>query len=154
MVDTPTTPVGTILWQDTVDAFNWISDQVQSSLQIVGVSDTNNSLKNQDNTLDQNKYDLTQRVFPSNLGEFSYNSHYIIININVSNYSQFTGTVNGPAGEVQVDTKSNELSKVDALRSSIDNQWSTAGGSPIGVGWYVPRQTRRIVESIALFEKD
>lgn len=114
--------------------------------------DTNDKIENTDFTLTQPKYDFTQRIFPSDLGEVGYNGHYMVININASNFSQFNGAINGPKGAISTSTKlNNELSKVDALRSSIDNQYRSVSGNPIGVGYYAPRQTRRIVESIALF---
>ncbi len=128
-------------------------DNIQRDLSVLADVDTNKSIEDlNDTTLGQSKYDFTQRVFPADLGEVGYNGHYMVININVSNYSQFNGTILGPQGQINTSTKlNNELSKVDALRSSIDKKYTASDGKPLGVGWYTPRQTRRIVESIALF---
>src|SRR5690349_5020314 len=62
--------------------------------------DSDPKLAGTDFTLGQKKYDFTQRIFPSDLGEPGYNGHYMVININVSNYSQFNGRINGPAGSI------------------------------------------------------
>ncbi len=117
--------------------------------------DTVTGIKVDDPTgLEQSRYDFTYRVFPEDLA-MQDNSHYMIININVptdrggnsrSNY--FPGTV-----------LRNEFSKVDNLRFNTAFGSSPFGKSPIGgllptngarEALSLPRNTRRIAESIAL----
>lgn len=119
--------------------------------------------------LEQSKYDFTYRIFPNDLGEPGYNGHYMLININVSNYSSYenvTGpTVAAPGaggtrgrigtfnrlGSGGSNSIGQDISKVDALRANIDQQFR-GGGRTLGPGGvFIPRQTRRIAESIALF---
>lgn len=113
-------------------------------------------------------YNFNQRWFPIDLGSpGSWNQHWIMININVPNRSAWTqgqATYNGADYSLPSTADRNELSKVDALRANIDQRFTqsigggTAGGDPSDLGrtlgpgrGFVPRQTRRIVESIALF---
>jgi hypothetical protein len=108
-----------------------------------------------DYTLGQSQYDFSYKVFPSDLGDNSVNCHYIVFNINVSQFSQL-GSVNGPNGAIQPwHTLQNELSKTDSLRFFIDGQFS-AGGTTLNQGQLTtaPRLTRRIAESVALFMPD
>jgi hypothetical protein len=128
-----------------------------------------NSNPPQDYSLDQSVYDFTSRVFPLNLGDQSYNGHYMVININVAILTKFSSvSYNGnPVNTFTVQNQ--ELSKLDVLRSRIDKQYrlstfSTSGPSgtstpysaPGGAGqeYVVPRYTRRIKESIAVFMPD
>lgn len=106
-----------------------------------------------DANLGQSKYDFTHRVFPSDLGEQSYNGHYMVINVNVQNGTRFSGSVTNQNGNaVNTFTKlPQELSKVDALKLYIDSKWKTEGGEELNNVGVIPRQTRRIVESIALY---
>jgi len=103
----------------------------------------------------QSKYDFTYRRFPLDLGEQSYNGHYMVININVQNGSRFNDSVSNSTGQ-KIRTSQllpNELSKVDSLRFNIDSQWKDDVGSDFNTSGAVliPRQTRRVVESIALY---
>ncbi len=104
-----------------------------------------------DATLGQSKYDFSYRVFPSNIGKESYFGHYMVININVSNYSNMATVSKGGATVTNFTRLSGEVSKVDALRATIDQQY-TGNGQTLGPGKsFIPRQTTRIAESIALF---
>jgi len=121
-----------------------------------------------DNDLFQSKYDFTYRVFPSNLGEQSYNGHYMVININVQRGNRFEGSVTDDRGqkirtfqtlkEQSGDRNGRsvgkgELSKTDALRFNIDKEWKDTLNHTFDTtsSFQIPRQTRRIVESIALY---
>jgi hypothetical protein len=110
-----------------------------------------------DPDLEQSKYDFTQRVFPTDLGGTSYQGHWMVININVSTGSVYGNNVQRGGTPIQTFTKlANETSKLDALRKTIDNQYTYSGtrgqrGSLGYNGIFLPRFTRRIVESIALF---
>lgn len=101
---------------------------------------------NDDSTLSQSKYDFTYKVFPNDLG-MDYLGHYMVININVPVYP-FTNEARG-SGTIksQFDVLAGEYSKVDVLRfGNIDTGTAsqTAGG-------ILPRRTRRITQSIALY---
>lgn len=108
---------------------------------------------NRGDNLLQNAYDFSSRVFPSDLG-MDYYGHYMVININVPTKGfSFTGSVGPAAGEytdrftVIGGTDGANLSTVDKLRFGLSD--SAAGTSrPF---FSVPRQTRRIAESIALY---
>jgi len=116
-----------------------------------------------DDTLDQSNYDFTERYFPSNLlADGSFNNHWILFNINVKDNSNFASYFNPEGDFITEYTRTDELSKVDALRTNIDQRWRGAVNNRFGVpqpgeqfsgpNWiFVPRRTRRIVESIALF---
>ncbi len=106
-----------------------------------------------DINLTQSKYDFSNRVFPSDLGEQSYNGHYMVININVQNGTRFSGSITSDIGRSvnTFQTLSQELSKVDALKQNIDNRWKDSSGNSLQTAFTLPRQTRRIVESIALY---
>lgn len=102
-----------------------------------------------DSTLGQSEYDFSYKVFPEDLAT-DYNGHYMIININVpvsitgDSRSAYTGT------RYQTLLK-DEYSKVDVLRF---NKASMAGLPPEAVAtpaFSLPRFTRRIKESIALY---
>ena len=101
-----------------------------------------------DQTLTQSKYDFTRRVFPLDLEHSdTYNGHYVVININAQNNSSYS-SVNG----TPVFTPTGELSKTDALRFNIDNNFKNENGTALGQSFTSrPRFTRRIVESIALY---
>jgi hypothetical protein len=100
---------------------------------------------NNDNTLSQSRYDFTYKVFPNDLG-MDYMGHYMVININVP-VIPFT---NNPRGSDTITDQftvlDGEYSKVDVLRfgRGVDS-----GDASSGTG--LPRRTRRIVQSIALF---
>lgn len=107
---------------------------------------TNYNIKNYDNTLSQSRYDFTYKVFPNDLG-MDYLGHYMVININVP---VIPGTNNprgvfGDGGLKQFELLPDEYSKVDVLRFGNVN----SGGASSGTG--LPRRTRRIAQSIALY---
>lgn len=100
---------------------------------------------NDDDTLSQSEYDFRQRVFPNDLG-MDYLGHYMVININVPvmpNRDTARGNLTGP--DFRTSVLPGEFSKVDVLRFGPN---ASLGGSS-GTG--IPRRTRRIKESIALF---
>jgi hypothetical protein len=101
-----------------------------------------------DTNLGQNKYDFTSRVFPPDIGSAgSYNGHYMVININVQNTSGMALV----GGNKVFSRLTNELSKTDSLRYSIDPLVSTDRSDGAATSFKLPRYTRRIAESIAIF---
>ena len=97
--------------------------------------------------LNQSNYNFSYHIFPSDLGMDS-NGHYAVFNINVP-----TGITGASAVGKFTDAFSTieVRSKVDQLRSG-----TFAGGGDAGVGAnrptaYIPRATKRIAESIAVF---
>lgn len=92
----------------------------------------------------QSKYDFKWRTFPGNLGR-DYQGHYMVININVP------VRVNGAVAGAFADrvTPLNELSRVDRLRNITVGE-STVGQTNI-TSALIPRFTRRIAESVALY---
>jgi len=116
----------------------------------------NNSVS--DNTLEQSEYDFNYRVFPNDLAN-DYVGHYMVININVPVFALTSGARTSYAGTQFNQTlfsTSKEWSKVDALR--FGNPENVGGITPLlGMNaltseiFSVPRFTRRIKESIAMF---
>lgn len=128
-----------------------------------------------DSDLFQSKYDFTYRRFPMDLGEQSYNGHYMVININVQDGSRFDDAVTDSTGKKirtfqkiqnsgsiavgfggqsqNLGITTSELSKVDVLRYNIDRKWKDDAEASFDTvsSFIVPRRTRRIVESIALY---
>jgi hypothetical protein len=112
-----------------------------------------------DYSFEQSRYDFKYRAFPSNLGEQSYNGHYMVININVQQATNFENIRNGDVALNTFQVLPQELSKTDALRFNIDKNWTGTSGAPLGVVGQdgsgslaqLRRNTRRIVESIALY---
>tara|TARA_R110000772_G_scaffold99174_1_gene198789 strand:- start:68961 stop:70121 length:1161 start_codon:yes stop_codon:yes gene_type:complete len=109
--------------------------------------------------LGQSEYDFRQLVFPSDLADSgtgtsvknSYQGHYMVINISVSDKSNYEN-VQGPGlfGN-QFNKLPGEVSKTDALRFRIDNQYKDIYGQQLGRTFLDrPRFTTRIKESIAL----
>jgi hypothetical protein len=110
-----------------------------------------------------NQYDFNYRVFPDDLGADNL-AHYMIININVQ-----VGKDGLPRTGVAIPSQfgpanyqiTNELSKVDQLKfgnasnvpglTSFEGLGNLANQVLDGQGFNVPRYTRRIKESIALF---
>jgi hypothetical protein len=94
----------------------------------------------------QSEYDFKWRAFPGNLGR-DYQGHYMVININVPVRSALTG--GGTAGAfTNRFTITDEFSRVDRLRNittALENQGSNIVSS------LIPRFTRRIKESVALY---
>lgn len=101
------------------------------------------------NDLGQSKYDFSYKVFPNDIG-MDHVGHYMIININVPTKGfRLNGLGLGtPATQYgEFITKTDQVSKVDTLR--YGNSGGTGTGRPLTS--QVPRQTRRIEQSIALF---
>lgn len=125
-----------------------------------------------DALLGQGEYDFSYRRFPADLGsDGTHHQHYMVININVRD-SVFGKQGDGGAGtsaygdyikrgNQQIKTftvKPSEMSKIDVLRFELDRQYTSKSGTPLGfsgndgvLGVVLPRFTRRIVESIAIF---
>jgi hypothetical protein len=100
---------------------------------------------NNDNTLSQSKYDFTYKVFPNDVG-MDYLGHYMVININVPVVPFTQGDARGSnIVTSQFDVLNGEYSKVDVLRFGNVN----SGDANSGTG--LPRRTRRIAQSIALY---
>jgi hypothetical protein len=102
-----------------------------------------------DTAFNQPSYNFSSKIFPANLGEQSYNGHYMIININVPNGSNFE-FVNGNR---IFNALSGQSSKLDILRYQLDKSFFGTGGVALSPGNSFTRQsnTTRIAESIALF---
>lgn len=100
------------------------------------------------NDLGQSEYDFNYKVFPNDIG-MDYVGHYMVININVPTKGfKLDGlAVNAPDTQYDQFIKPlQQVSKVDTLR------FGQTGG--VGTGRpavSIPRQTRRIAQSIALF---
>jgi hypothetical protein len=107
-----------------------------------------------DSTLEQSEYDFRYRTFPSDLNN-DYVGHYMVININVPVF--YTGSARTSyGGNAFGQNITKEYSKVDALKfgNAVDVggltpflQNAALKAEPIAI----PRFTRRIKESIALF---
>lgn len=104
-----------------------------------------------------NKYDYNYRVFPENLGS-EESAHYMVININVPVNSEGKARTNagfGPSvfGPANYQTLENEYSKVDQLKfpGGVPSGYQALQGVNNFAGFNIPRGTRRIKESIALF---
>lgn len=115
-----------------------------------------------DNTLEQSKYDFRYRTFPADIGN-DYVGHYMVININVP-VTATGGGGRGPnrglaggggGGDPRTSYRANqtilrnEYSKVDSLR--YGGAESKVGEGVTGDPFSIPRYTRRIAESIAIF---
>lgn len=109
------------------------------------------SAKNDITGLGQNEYDFTYRYFPNDLTTEQV-GHYVVFNINVP-VGITSGTARGAytnQGNVPTTVLNNEYSKVDVLR--FGNTGGDFGGSgPQRESLSIPRWTRRIKESIAIF---
>jgi hypothetical protein len=99
---------------------------------------------NEDTSLSQSRYDFAYKVFPNDLG-MDYLGHYMVININVPVYPGSNLARGSAPIRNQFDVLDNEFSKVDVLRFGNVN----SGGASSGTG--LPRRTRRIAQSIALY---
>lgn len=135
-----------------IDLANTAVREVSDYVQDIGLDNPLSLEELNDSSLGQSKYDFSWRTFPEDIGTSSYNGHYMVININVSQYSSM-GNVNYGSDPINTYARLGELSKVDSLRSSIDGNFTNSNsGRTLGIGrTYIPRQTRRIVESVALF---
>lgn len=120
-----------------------------------------NRIRTDPNGLYQSDYDFNYKYFPSDLTN-DYVGHYMVININVP--TDLSGTQRTSYPRFQ-NVLSNEFSKVDTLRfgggtqpgyfeglvSGTTDAIEGAPGAPSSEALVLPRFTRRIKESIALF---
>jgi hypothetical protein len=104
-----------------------------------------------------NKYDYNYRVFPDNLGA-EESAHYMVININVPVNSEGKARTNagfGPSlfGPANYQTLEGEYSKVDQLKfpNGVPGGYEALQDINKFASFNIPRGTRRIKESIALF---
>lgn len=102
-----------------------------------------------DDTLGQSQYEFNNLTFPSDIGT-EQTGHYMVININVpvDNTGARRGAFNG--GDFGKPLN-NEYSKVDTLRFGTGANVNSQAGATQREFWALPRYTRRIAESIALF---
>jgi hypothetical protein len=89
------------------------------------------------------RYNFNSRKFPTDLGT-GYNRHYMVININVP--VKLRGGSYNPSATSGITVTENldQQSRLDTLRG-IDSK------TYAGLGTLIPRQTKRIAESIALY---
>lgn len=114
-----------------------------------GVNDIVSGISVSDDTLAQGQYNFNYRAFPNDLG-MEYNGHYMVININVP--VTRSGEVRSQFAN-RFTLLPNEFSKVDTLRFGT-GPGATALGAGAGVqreAFAIPRYTKRIAESVALF---
>lgn len=129
-----------------------ILDSITSALNpIAGIGNAAEGLydtviNNDDSTLSQSQYDFTYKVFPNDLG-MDYLGHYMVININVPVYPGSDRARGSDTITSQFDVLGGEYSKVDVLRFGNVNSGDASSG---GFGT-LPRRTRRIAQSIALY---
>lgn len=122
-----------------------------------GASASGSTSSNDPNGLGQSKYDFNNRTFPLDLGATSsYTGHYMTININVQNQSRLSKVDNQNVFTVLP----NDFSKTDVLRYQLDGLHTNQDGDSLiqpflnnGItsNLGIRRQTKRIVESIALY---
>lgn len=105
-----------------------------------------------DSTLGQSQYDFRYRTFPEDLTN-DYMGHYMVININVPVYTTGAARTSYRSGQTIL---GDEYSKVDSLR--FGGAMNVGGTNPIFGSpapgrepFAIPRFTRRIKESIAIF---
>lgn len=115
-----------------------------------------------DNTLTQSEYDFTYMTFPNDISN-DYIGHYIVMNINVpvflTNAGRQRTAYSGAQPGIANQTLTNQASKVDALRFGgaedigglYPGVFRDTPGADVREFLSVPRFTRRIKESIALF---
>jgi hypothetical protein len=111
----------------------------------------------EDNTLGQSEYDFTYTTFPEDISN-DYIGHYIVININVpvqltnASNPRTAYQTNDSRFRIAGQTLTDQSSKVDALRFGNAENFGASGTMPAYDEFLaVPRFTRRIKESIALF---
>lgn len=149
---------------DTSSGDNWFANMPSATdlmgdwgRQIYGEVTDNGVLggKNPDgfaegDTLGQSQYDFRYTVFPSTVGMDNL-GHYMVININVPTEGQkLDGLALGKAAGAFTGsdfiTPLRQVSKLDVLRFGNYESYGGLKGSPLSI----PRNTRRIAESIAL----
>lgn len=143
--------------QEFIDGIQATAEDAESIIEDVTIRGGNLFNYNiNDNTLGQSEYDFRYRVFPEDLNN-DYIGHYMIININVPVFASSGEARTSYGGNAfGQNILENEYSKVDTLR--FGNAENVGGTSPI-TGYNalrseplaIPRYTRRIKESIAMF---
>lgn len=117
-----------------------------------------------DNTLGQSEYDFNYTTFPNDISNDNI-GHYMVININVpvwmNDARQQRTAYGGVRSGIASQTLTEQASKVDALRFGNANDIGGGGnftgivsdtaGGDVREFLAIPRFTRRIKESIALF---
>jgi len=93
-------------------------------------------------------YDFRSLVFPSDLGQ-SHLSHYMMININVSEKLLNVGEFGSMSLGQRYSTSTNDISKVERLRQSDGFLERGITGNARGI--FGARSTKRIAQSIALY---
>jgi hypothetical protein len=120
---------------------------------IVGASEeTYKEYKQLGDDLLQSSYKFNYLVFPNDLGRDD-SAHYMIININVPTSTGGQAPAGNFTNRVDFNTQlaSPERSKVDKLRYGNGAGVLGAGAAGNAAGITIPRFTRRIADSIALF---
>jgi hypothetical protein len=118
------------------------------ALSFVGLGGVLGAYSVDDSTLKQSDYDFSYRAFPNNLGNSDL-GHYMVININVPVNTAGTSQRTSINSVDRISSLlPNEYSKVDILRFNPNIE--SLGAAQRGI-FSVPRYTRRIKESIALF---
>ena len=106
-----------------------------------------------DDSLNQSEYDFSWLAFPNDIGA-NYNGHYMVININVPTKADNSLRAS-PSSQKFFDVVTPvKYSKVDTLRFSTSANFTNinnVASGPQGEGLSIPRFTRRIKQSIALF---
>lgn len=125
----------------------------------------NNVFNIQDNTLGQSEYNFTYTTFPADISN-DYIGHYMVININVPVFLTDTRQQRTAYGNAEnerarniiaTQTLTDQSSKVDTLRFGGAEEIGGTFNGVFGPTEYgkealaVPRFTRRITESIALY---
>lgn len=128
------------------DTFGPITDTIVNTWE-------NTSFNVDDSTLGQSEYNFAYTTFPENISNDDI-GHYMVININVpvalTNASSPRTSYQNGLGLIASQTLTGEASKVDALRFGGAENIPATG--PVGEeALAVPRFTRRIKESIALY---
>jgi len=136
-------------WGDTLVP-DWMESAISTSSEIISSVSASISPEGYapGNDLAQDRYDFRSLVFPNDIG-MDYVGHYMVININVptKGFTRNGLALLPPAGAyTDYFTEINQVSKVDTLRYGAG-----LGTGPTRSFISIPRQTRRIAESIALF---
>jgi len=104
----------------------------------------------QDSTFGQSEYDFSYKVFPEDL-QSDNTGHYMVININVPVSMKGESRSAFTSPEYGTTILPNDNSKVDTLRFGKLTPLPNAPNAREGEALTIPRYTRRIKESIALF---
>lgn len=129
------------------DGVSWAKDKVSGVADSAAKTVTDPfSTSVSDDTLSQSQYDFSYLAFPNDLTSDA-RGHYMVININVPVYKDGTqrSSYSGAATLLP-----NEYSKVDVLRFG-SGAGATASGGAQREAFSLPRYTRRIAQSVALY---